>query len=97
VVDGFDAVVVESLDQITKERVHGVVAASGSLPIEPLDSIAGLLSIRQLHFGVGDAFGGFAELPKRLLTAVPVLVARSRRTRHEDVRTDIERGGVRPG
>jgi hypothetical protein len=25
VVDGFDAVVVEPLDQITKERVHGVV------------------------------------------------------------------------
>ena len=96
VVDGFDAVVVESLDQITKERVHDVIALAGPLPIEPLDSVASLLSIRQLRFGVVDALGRFAELPERLLAAVPVLVAGRCRTRHEDVRADIERSDVRP-
>jgi len=33
VIDGCDAVVVESLDQITKERVHGVTAPARPLPV----------------------------------------------------------------
>ena len=46
VVEGFDTVVVESLNQITKERIHGVVTSAGPLPIEALDSLAGVLSLR---------------------------------------------------
>lgn len=46
VIDGFDATLIQPLDQITKERVHGVVAPARSLPIEPLDSVAGLLARR---------------------------------------------------
>jgi hypothetical protein len=97
VIDGFDPILVQPLDQITKERVHRVIAPARPLPIEPLDSLAGVLARRQLRFGVGDTLGGVAELPERLVTAVTVLVARRRRTRDEDVRPDIQRGDVSSG
>lgn len=54
-----------------------------------------MLFRRELRFGVGDALGRFTELSERFLAAVAVLVAGRRRTRHEDVRADIERGDVR--
>ena len=95
VIDGFEAILVQPRDQIMKERVHRLIAPAGSLSIEPCNPLAGVLTFGELPFGVRDAFSSFAELPKRLLAAVTVLVTSRGRTCNEDVCADVQRSNVK--